>query len=464
MEQAISAVKLITWPGWGVIGSMTVLCALLIATLALLLPFPSRGIAAQLNDPASRADLAARLGLAPISGSALTAIRQFNAWLDEWFGTPFSSQAFERCLAIAFVYPVSLFLITLVINGVQGGNAAFSDFALFMAAAVASALIAYLLLGFISRFVRRLWVTLGGDNDLAAVLMRVVLGMFAVVTAFAIAFAIASVISSDLYGAQSVVIAVVGAFALALALAITFAFAGAQIFALAVLLIAAAGLVFASKFAFVLLLFFVIIPIVNACVDWLSWALTRTIMARAAHLPSNLERAGILAAALTGAGLIAALLVVVLTALLANALELLNSATTLAGDKGFNWKPLVEKAASAPWTQALFITGMVLTPLLPVFLYLIMGFAGALARFTPNSAETATAILQYRSAQSGDIAVRHITWTVMLSRLWYVAAIAAAILVFALFTIIANAAGLQITRFLTDIAYCATAWRHGQCL
>lgn len=469
MEQSVSAIKLITWPGWGVVGAMTVLCALLAAILALLLPFPKRSLDGQLADPAERADIAARLGAASMAESFLIAQRRLNAWLEDWFGPPFSGQAFERCLAIAFIYPVTIFLVTLAINGVVTGRVTAGEFTTFLAAAVGLTLAAYLLLGLATAFVRRLWMKLGGDADLAPVLVRVALGMLAVVTAFAIAFAIASVTSTNLNGAPSVMLAVLGAFALAFALALTFAFAGAKAFAAAVAVIAALVLIFASQFAFVLLLFFVIIPFVNACIDWLSWASTRSLTAQAAALSrkqrlSARRQIAAMGVALILAGIVAALLVVVLTALLANSLEALTALTALAGEHGFNWRPLVEKAVEAPWSEALFITAMVLTPLAPVLLHIIIGLARVLVRFTPSAGYWAMTLRQIASGELGETVITGVKRVVWLSRLWYLPALLAVLAVLGGLTLIANAAGIRIAEVLTRTAICATSWRHGLCL
>ncbi len=468
MEQTVSAIKLITWPGWGVVGAMTVLCALLAAILALLLPFPKRSLDEQLADTAGRVDIAARLGAVTIAESFLIAQRRFNAWLEEWFGPPFSAQAFERCLAIAFIYPVTVFLITLAINGLVTGRVSGGEFAGFLAVAAVLTGLAYLLLGLGIRVIRRLWVTLGGDADLAPVLARVALGMLAVITAFAIAFAIASVASINLNGAPSVMLAVLGAFALAFALALTFAFAGAKVFAAAVAAIAALVLVFASQFAFVLLLFFVIIPFVNACIDWLSWASTRSLTARAAalsrrHPQSSSTRLAMMGGALALSGVIALLLVFALTALLANSLEVLTALTALAGEQRFNWRPLVEKAVEAPWSEALFITAMVLTPLVPVALHIAIGVARVLARFTPGAGYWARSLRQTIPKGTEETVNRSVKRIVRLSRLWYLPAILAVLGVLAVLTLIANAAGVKIAVLLTHTAICATSWRHGLC-
>ncbi len=201
MEHAVSAVKLIAWPGWGVVGATAFLAAVLAAILALLLPFPDRSLNHQLNNYQDRLDLRTRFGFSTPLESYKTAMRRFNVWLDDWFGAAVSWQSFERCLAIAFIYPVSIFLLTLVINGVKSGKVSTLEFFIFIVSAIVGSYLIYLFLGYLLRLTARMWALIGGDAEIAPELARGALGVLAVVTAFAIAFAIATVISSEYYGA-----------------------------------------------------------------------------------------------------------------------------------------------------------------------------------------------------------------------------------------------------------------------
>ena len=58
---------------------------------------------------------------------------------------------------------------------------------------------------------------------------------------------------------------------------------------------------------------------------------------------------------------------VLLAALLPNALELLNTLFGLAKLPPFNWQAMAQRAVNAPWTDGLFVTGMLMTPLVPCF-------------------------------------------------------------------------------------------------
>ncbi|MBC8050211.1 MAG: hypothetical protein H7X92_08710 [Chitinophagales bacterium] len=463
MDTTAAAVKLIAWPGWGVVGPTTALTALLAAILALLLPFPSRPLATQLGNHEDRLDLRARLGLAAPFKSYRVAIRRFNAWCETWFGPALSAQAFERCLAIAFIYPVSIFLLSLAVNGVQSGALTNMEFAVFLASALVGGVLAYFLLKLSIRLAQRVFGRIGGDPDIAEQTAKLALSGVAVVTAFGIAFIFATVISSEFYGAGSVALAVLVSFALAFALAVTFAFAGAGYFAIAVGVIA--GLVFAiaSEFAFVLLLFFVMIPLANAAIDWLSWASARY-LSQVVRISEHGWAGIATGVGLTIAAAVAALvLAVCLAVLLANALELINGIFSLAGHRGFEWRAIAENAVQAPWTGGLFVTCMILTPLAPVFIHIALGLAGVLTRFTPGAAQKAAIITEHPYVTPTAAEIATVSQAARLMRVWYLPAILLTASLFVAFGVTLSALGVDFGRFVADAAVCSTAWRHGEC-
>ncbi len=463
MDSTAAAVKLIAWPGWGVVVPTTALSVLLAAILALLLPFPSRPLKVQLHNHEDRLDLRARLGLAPIFDSYRVAIRRFNVWCEAWFGPALSGQAFERCLAIAFIYPVSIFLLSLVVNAVQSGMLTGTDLAIYIASAASGGMLAYYLLRLLVRFAQRMFGRIGGDADIAAVTAKLALSGIAVVTAFGIAFILASVISSQFYSVGSVALAALIAFALSFALAVTFAFAGAGVFAAAVGVIAGIVFALASEFAFVLLLFFVMIPLANAAVDWLSWASARYLWRQTQKVGDNLPGIAISAGLVIAATLAALALALCLAILLANALELINALFTIAGHNIFEWRPIAEGAVDAPWTRGLFITCMILTPLAPVFFHLALGLTGVLTRFTPGAAEKAAIITEHPYVTPTADEIDRVVGLARLSRGWYLPSVLAIAGVFVLIAIIISSLGGDFGRFVANFAICSTAWRHGEC-
>src|SRR5262249_45530566 len=277
-----------------------------------LLPFPERSLNVQLSRFDDRMALKDRLGAAPPFRAYLVTVHRFNEWLMEWFGPAFSGQAFERCLAIAFIFPIALFLVTLVANGINQDRVSAVGVAIF---AVAFGIFAYVIVAAFRNLltlIQQVWKRFGGDEGMARTIARVLLGGFAVMVAFTISFAIATTFSGQASNAGSVLGSMAAGFALAFGLAVAFALAGAALFSVAIAILAGAALAFASQFAFLLFLFFILLPLVNASVDWLSWGVTRFFMriAEAADpdIPGRLTVLGaILGTFLSGAVLMAVL-------------------------------------------------------------------------------------------------------------------------------------------------------------
>ncbi len=455
--------SLVVWQGWGVLSVMAVLTALLATILAWLLPFPERSLNFQLSRFDDRMALKDRLGAAPPFRAYLVTVHRFNEWLMEWFGPAFSGQAFERCLAIAFIFPIALFLLTLVANGVTQQRISVLEVAVFTAA---FAILAYVIVAAfrnLLRLIEQVWKRFGGDEGMAHTIARVLLGGFAVMVAFTISFAIATTFSGQVANAGSVLGSMAGGFALAFAFAIAFALAGAALFSVAIAILAGAALAFASQFAFLLFLFFVLLPVVNASVDWLSWGITRSFLRLAETaeptIPGRLKVFG----AIAGTFISGALLMVLLTVLLPNVLEVLNVVLSVAKVPPFDWQSLVRKAATAPWTDGLFVTGMLMTAIVPASAHLTVGLTGMFARLTPGARTAADTISDHPGAPLSPAELPPVKLTLIFSRIWYpiAAAITAGMIASASWLIWYTHA--PVAAFLSNAALCATAWSHGQC-
>jgi hypothetical protein len=458
-----SGLSLVVWQGWGVISVMAALTALLATILAWLLPFPDRSLSLQLSRYDDRMALKERLGGVPPFQAYLVTVHRLNEWLMEWFGPAFSGQAFERCLAIAFIFPIALFLITLIANGVTGNKVTALEVVVFAAAFGVIAHVIASAFRNLLELIQRAWKTFGGDEGMAQTIARVLLGGFAVMVAFTISFAIATTFSGEVANAGFVLGSMAGGFALAFAFAVAFALAGAALFAVAIAILAGAALAFASQFAFLLFLFFILLPVVNASVDWLSWGATRYFLAKAEKAePDIVGRLKVLGAIL-GTFLSGAVLMVVLTALLPNVLEALNMIFAYANLPRFDWQTLVLKAVTAPWTDGLFVTGMLMTAIVPASSHLIIGLAGMLARLTPGAHTASETISDLPEAQLSAKEQSPVKLTLIFSRIWYLVAGAMTV------GLIAGASALiyfthaPVAEFLSNVAHCATSWSHGQC-
>ncbi len=460
-----AGVSLVVWQGWGVLSVMALLTALLATVLAWLLPFPERSLNQQLSCHGDRLALKDRLGAATPFRAYLSTLHRFNDWLMEWFGPAFSGQAFERCLAIAFVFPIVLFLITLIANGVTGNSIALPEVALF---AVAFAFFAYVIVAAFRNLlalIQRAWTMFGGDAEMGQTVARVLLGAFAVMVAFTISFAIATTFSGQLSNAGAVLGSMAGGFALAAAFAVAFALAGAALFAIVIAILAGAALAFASQFAFLLFLFFILLPVVNASVDWVSWGVTRFLLKQAEiaepDLPGGLRVLG----AVLGTFLSGAILMVVLSALLPNVLEALNLLFSFVKLPPFDWQAMVKKAVNAPWTDGLFVTGMLMTAIVPASSHLIVGLAGVLARLTPGARTAAETISNHPEVLLSPNEQAPVKLTLIFSRIWYLVAAIITVCIIAATSWLIWYTHAPVAQFLSDVAHCATSWSgQSQCV
>ncbi len=458
-----SGLSLIVWQGWGVLSVMAVLTALLGTILAWLLPFPDRSLSLQLAQPEDRIALKQRLGAVPPFEAYLLTVRRFNVWLTEWFGPALSRQAFERCLAIAFIFPIALFLVTLIANGVSEGAVSLPEAGLF---AVAFCVIVYVIAAAFRNLlalVQRLWTQFGGDADLAQTISRVLLGAFAIMVAFTISFAIATAFSGEVANAGTVLASIAGGFALAFALAAAFALTGAALFSIAIAILTGAALAFASGFAFLLFLFFVLLPVANACVDWLSWSATRFFLKRAEAAGDDLTGMAAALGAWLGTFLSGAALMVLLSALLPNVLEILNLLFGFAKLPPFDWQALVSRAAGAPWTGGLFVTGMLMTAIVPASSHMIIGLTGMLARLTPGAHTAAASIPEDPELLLAPGELAAVKLTLIFSRMWYFVAAAVTVGFIACASWLIWYTHAPVAGFLFNVAQCATSWSHGQC-
>lgn len=463
MDRAGAHLALISWQGWGVIGSITALLILLTTILLWLLPFPSGTVAEQLADARARLNLRSRLGGEAPFARYLTATRRFSGWLHTWFGPRWSGQSFERCVAIAFVFPVALFLIASLLYGYKNGRVSIGEVLLFLfGVAMVSVIVGSLFrLGY--WLARRMWRRIGGDSELAELIARILLGAFAVVFAFAIAFAVASSLAGELSNAGTVIFAILGGFAFALAFAIAFAFAGAWAFAIALVLVTVVALTMAKEFAFFLLLFFVILPILNALMDWVSWAITRFHISFIERASPGWKGALIVAVFLTAEVATSVLFVAMLAALLPIGLELADLLLSVFGRESFDWRVAATQAVQSPWDEGLFVTGMLLTPLVPTIATFTVGLASLAAPYTPGAGRAVNAVSDHPDANPSPEEVRLVSRTLYLARLWYLPALALSVGVFIGVWAAIHSSGIPVAGLLRDLALCSTAWGHGEC-
>lgn len=455
--------ELISWQAWSVTGSIAALLILFTTILLWLLPFPSGSIREQFENFEDRLDLRARLGAVPPFTRYRIAMRRFNAWLTTWFGPPWSAQAFERCVAIAFVFPVALFLTATVLYGYKHAKLTAGELLLFVFGVVVVSIAVRWLAHFVFWLMRRMWHTVGGDNELAEIVARILLGAFAVVFAFAIAFAVASSLAGQFSDVGTVVFAILGGFAFAFAFAVAYAVAGKWALGIALIIVLALALTMAKLFAFFLLLFFVILPVLNALMDWASWAVTRYLL-QFLHNAADGIKGLLLVATMLVANILAALgLVVALAVILPLGLEIVDYLLLVFGRDAFNWRDVAARAVSAPWDEGLFVTGMLLTPLVPSIAHITLGLGAIGAPYTRGAGAAISAISDHPEAQAVESEIRRAVKALTWARVWYIPAFVAAVGVYALVWLGFYTWHVPVAGFLHGLALCSTAWGGGSC-
>ncbi len=110
--------------------------------------------------------------------------------------------------------------------------------------------------------------------------------------------------------------------------------------------------------------FFFLLPLTNGTVDWLAWATTRSMIKRLLPFRSALFAVSI---GSLGCFAIAAVLMSCLAFLLGLGFETYNQLTLQrSGQAAFDLSPMIAQAIANPWGEGLWITLMLLTPIVPI--------------------------------------------------------------------------------------------------
>ena len=210
-----------------------------------------------------------------------------------------------------------------------------------------------------------------------------------------------------------------------------------------------------------------ILPFLNALVDWLSWGTSRLFLSRAACGPGGVLGAVRLSIELLLALLIGVGFLVFLAVILANGIEFFNYLQSLQNLPQLKWLSQVEEAEGEPWNKGLMVMGLLLTTLMPTFLHIVAGLAGIFLAWTPD-ARRLVAEIPYKPGDEtqpslAEIRKDEIFWTLYRGRFWLVVAVP---LTFLLMAILFEAFSVFVYpygHFLAAVARCSTAWSHGQC-
>ncbi|MGI9451383.1 MAG: hypothetical protein ACR2QH_12225 [Geminicoccaceae bacterium] len=110
--------------------------------------------------------------------------------------------------------------------------------------------------------------------------------------------------------------------------------------------------------------FFFLLPLTNGPVDWLAWATTRTVIKRLLPVRSIALSVSVGSLACL---LVSLVLVSCLAFFLGFGFEGYNQLTLQrSGQAAFNLSPMIDQAITDPWGEGLWLTLMLLTPLVPI--------------------------------------------------------------------------------------------------
>jgi hypothetical protein len=459
------------WDGWGFVGFLVTLLATVFAAL---LPYQHRQLLDQLDDPIDRARIRARLADDPgVAHRFRDSIDGLIIRIDDYFGPSLRWPAFDRCLLHAFLYPYLLFIVAWSAGGT--GHLGTIELLLpvdkwerlWRAAAmviVVSWIISFVNLAWIESkicaFIRPLLQSLSaavGRSVLWAERSTAV--TIGIVIPFIAAIAVADRSGSGIGIAFSLCVAL----PIALATTRAYAVAGPGCVALAIVFIGLGTFLGDLDAAVTVATLFLILPVANALVDWLSWAVTRRLLRRSSDGAGATGAAINIAARLaTDLGL-AFMSLCGLAMLLPNTIEATNRLLVWLDWPPVPWLPLVNMALDAPFTAGFFVTGMLLTTLVPTLLHVVAGLFGIFAVWTWGSKRIAALIPPDRDAEIVTSDRQRVAWYLLRRRLWLLpATIATVLLVVPLASLLSCFIG-PIGLFLADLSLCSTSWSHGLC-
>jgi hypothetical protein len=473
------------WGGWPFLGFII---PVLVAIMAAALPYWHNQLVNQLADPADRASIRAELTTDAAAGRRFRdGVDRLLGLVDRYFGPPLGLRAFDRCLLHAYLYPIVLFVIAWA-AGAPGGLRGIellvdlgawervwrgAVFVLSIAVAFGWAWFVFSRLNQIDAAIRRRIDAAGRDSSLkravparsknllkelitvaaagvvAGVAAAVVALVAAVVAAVAVAGAVAAAAAAIVAGVAAGVVAVAGAAAVAGASAVAAALG-------AVIAAATAGAAAAA-----IITFYVALPAANAALDWLSWLITRRLLRRPPDGDSTSRLAvGMGARLFFDLGFAFASLCL-LAIVLPNTIEIANSLFIILDWPMIAWRPLLDQAVAAPFSSGVFVTGMLLTTLVPTLLHVAAGLFGVFAVWSLAAREAVRLIPADPAGDMRPSAQQRTAWLLVRRRLWLIPAALSCIPLVAALTYGLTFFTGPIGLFLADLAIWSTGWAHG---
>jgi hypothetical protein len=295
--------------------------------------------------------------------------------LEKIFGKALSLQAFGVCFLLAFTYPAIFFIVAYSWgdgNHEFAGQAVFDPDSSFREWYFPA--IAIFLLGFLYLIKNAESIDLYSTNllvswfDSALWAEQSYKVLCALLTCFLFSTFNPSILSLLIglwfgYTSKTFAVAVAGAFAVAFAVAV--AGAGAIAVAFAVWLFYQES--YSQSITYSILL--VMLPFLNATLDWLSWWFSRIFLKRA----SREDSVRLIALDIVIDLLIAVGFMLLLCLALPIGIELVNSIyAPYAPDSLFDWRTLAQDAKDDPWGKGLMVSLMIVTTMIPTILHVAL--------------------------------------------------------------------------------------------
>ena len=208
------------------------------------------------------------------------------------------------------------------------------------------------------------------------------------------------------------------------------------------------------------LILYTFLPVINAVVDWLSWAVTRWFVRKAARQGSL---GWVFVEALADI-LAACFCLILLAALLPNVLALYDHYIAAEGAEA-HWDRMAQTAVLDPFGAGLLVTGMLLTTLVPTAIHLWIGVRGLFLWPTGGHGDLAGKLRAWSGRKTfDDLDLEERVIRAVQTRRWRVAVagVLAAVLV-GLATLAVAFAIPRLGNFLFETAMCATWWQGHSC-
>jgi hypothetical protein len=209
---------------------------------------------------------------------------------------------------------------------------------------------------------------------------------------------------------------------------------------------------------------YLLLPLINAVFDWVSWGITRALFKASSRL-SGLK--GVILQALTIIlDLATALLFLYLLALaIPFLLESINWGVKLAGSNVyFPWENYLHAVKNAPFSDGLLVTSMLLTTLIPSVLHVAFGIFGIVQAISPASRKAARLIPTDKAEVMSAAKVTQVVHVLIWSNIWRVVSVLVVSAgLWGLWLLVGSYFSPFLT-YLLDTALCSSSmFEHGRC-